>query len=536
MQKESLPPDLANQELIHPQGLVGLGLSFHPHARVDLGVSVQRGFGGLAPWAVSVNFLTLSVGKTYQGRAATPVPQLAADVAAEAAAALKEFIDKLPIDPKLDENCQILDHDNVTIIGQFGKRTKNGYYCEQDGFLVPIGHELNRDKKSTRLCRDDALLDCLLERHGKQWVPLHRPRLDGACRMTDSDGRVLGYLGEPTPDGKACRYAVEKDVGRYGKYTEFQQQPIGELFYTDADRTAVCVDPAMQRCFMRPPPGRHSLAWEDDERAAAAFISGGSARLGQRVDDTKQLAQGAARTAADVASGKVKLTTIYEEGKRTVEEAARSAADIVRDPEQRKAAVTAAVDKVDQLKHAAEDWANKPPEQQLEDIASAAGGSAVDFGINAAVGGAVGLGSHAAGLANVARKGKRAEEALADAAKAGRKGAKAAAEAGASPHLTSRAARREAMRQAGIPTSQQPIAQTRTIAGIQYEYDIKGKGGKQAIGIVTDQTTDRVAGHGPHWEAGIAKDKHERDPLGRLRVRNGKSKVEYMSKERPDER
>ena len=96
---------------------------------------------------------------------------------------------------------------------------------------------------------------------------------------------------------------------------------------------------------------------------------------------------------------------------------------------------------------------------------------------------------------------------------------------------TSRAARREAMRRAGIPTSQQPSGQLRTKAGIQYRYEMHGPEGRQTA-IVTDQTTDRVKGHGPHWEAGWAKDEHDRDPLNRLRVRNGKSKVDYK---RPNE-
>lgn len=56
---------------------------------------------------------------------------------------------------------------------------------------------------------------------------------------------------------------------------------------------------------------------------------------------------------------------------------------------------------------------------------------------------------------------------------------------------------------------------------------LKGERAREVTGLITDQTTDRVPGHGPHWEAGVAKDKHERDPLGRLRVRNGKSKAEY---------
>ena len=122
-------------------------------------------------------------------------------MASAAATALSEFLTSLPIDPKLDKDCQSQDKDEVTVLGQFGKRTASGLYCEQDGFRVPIGYELNRDKKITKLCRDERLRDCLLERHGKQWLPVHRPRLDGTCRMTDSDGTVLGQLGEPSADG-----------------------------------------------------------------------------------------------------------------------------------------------------------------------------------------------------------------------------------------------------------------------------------------------------------------------------------------------
>ena len=95
--------------------------------------------------------------------------------------------------------------------------------------------------------------------------------------------------------------------------------------------------------------------------------------------------------------------------------------------------------------------------------------------------------------------------------------------------FTSRQARREAMRRHGIPTSQQPASQIKAKAGYQYEYDLPQRGGTRRV-AVTDQTTDRVAGHGPHWEAGTVKPPAEygRDPLGRVRVRNeGKTKVEY---------
>ena len=85
-------------------------------------------------------------------------------------------------------------------------------------------------------------------------------------------------------------------------------------------------------------------------------------------------------------------------------------------------------------------------------------------------------------------------------------------------------ARREAMRRAGIPTSQQPISQIKTVAGHQYIYDVDGR--KFAV---TQQTTDRVVGHTPHWEAGPIKSAgHDLDPLGRFRHANqGKIKVNY---------
>lgn len=93
--------------------------------------------------------------------------------------------------------------------------------------------------------------------------------------------------------------------------------------------------------------------------------------------------------------------------------------------------------------------------------------------------------------------------------------------------VTSRAARREVMREAGIPTSQQPVSQMKTVAGRQQIYEVPTAGGGSKRMAVTDQTTDRVPGHGPHWEAGPVKTPERVDPLGRIRVSNEKSKVEY---------
>ena len=97
-------------------------------------------------------------------------------------------------------------------------------------------------------------------------------------------------------------------------------------------------------------------------------------------------------------------------------------------------------------------------------------------------------------------------------------------------NLTSRAARRQAMREAGIPTSQQPVGQLKTKAGYQYRYEVTRAGGRRQEMVVTDQTTDRVAGHGPRWEAGPVKPGRPKDGLGRLRVANQKAKVNYRAR------
>lgn len=389
---------------IRRQGVLGLGLSFRPQARVDLGVSVQMGLGGLAPSAVLVRVLVLSVGKTYQGRAATPIAQLAGDVTAEVAKAIRDYVASLPIDPQLDENCIIRDDDG-SVMGTFGKPTKNGYYCEEDGFRVPIKHMLLRDKGKTRLCRsyeNKQLRDCLLERHGSKWVPVRRPQLNGRCEMYDSDGTYLGRLGTPTPDGSRCRYPVEKNNGGYGKHTEYQDQPIGELFHTDADRSRVCVDAAMSRCFMKAPDGRRTLAVEDGERFTSAYVK----RLEER-------AEKAGQTAKDAADGKITLTTVREEAT----EAAENAAKLAKDPKK------AAEDAVAAIKRGLDEWEQKTPEEKQDAVAGAAADLTVEGLQTAATSGAGAL------LGGIS-KAEKVGETLGGAAKASKAGAAGGKRAG----------------------------------------------------------------------------------------------------------
>jgi RHS repeat-associated protein len=124
-----------------------------------------------------------------------------------------------------------------------------------------------------------------------------------------------------------------------------------------------------------------------------------------------------------------------------------------------------------------------------------------------------------------------------EALEAGVKGGKKAAEAindgrkavgGVSP----RAARRQAMREAGIPTSQQPVRQTSVhapgdqAAGRQYSYEVPAEGGGTQTMSVQHSLTDRVSGHGPHWEAGPVKPGGQTDSLGRPRLTSDKVKID----------
>ena len=90
---------------------------------------------------------------------------------------------------------------------------------------------------------------------------------------------------------------------------------------------------------------------------------------------------------------------------------------------------------------------------------------------------------------------------------------------------TGRAARREAMREEGIPTSQKPSHQMNTQGGRQYQYEVPKAGGGTLTKIVTNQLKDR--NHGPHYEAGRPKTPQRTDPGGRLRHSNDKTKIDY---------
>lgn len=102
------------------------------------------------------------------------------------------------------------------------------------------------------------------------------------------------------------------------------------------------------------------------------------------------------------------------------------------------------------------------------------------------------------------------------------------------PLPTSRAARRQTMRDSGRPTSQQPTGQ-RSVhtadgqpAGRQYDYSTPAPGGGTQQMSVQHSMTDNVPGHGPHWEAGSVKADGQTDSLGRPRINNSaKAKTDH---------
>ncbi|WP_182922499.1 DUF6443 domain-containing protein [Pedobacter planticolens] len=98
---------------------------------------------------------------------------------------------------------------------------------------------------------------------------------------------------------------------------------------------------------------------------------------------------------------------------------------------------------------------------------------------------------------------------------------------------TSRAARRQAMRDAGIPTSQQPTSQSSNASGREYGYETFVPYGTTSTKSVQQQTMDSSHPGQAHWEAGKVKvdpttGQPRMNDYGRPKLENkGKAKVNY---------
>lgn len=95
----------------------------------------------------------------------------------------------------------------------------------------------------------------------------------------------------------------------------------------------------------------------------------------------------------------------------------------------------------------------------------------------------------------------------------------------------SRTARREVMRKQGIPTSQQPISQSKNASGREYSYETFNEEGKSVVKSVQQQTRDISHPNEKHWEAGEVKtDEYgniEKNRYERPKLKNGKDKEYY---------
>ncbi|MFM2417515.1 MAG: hypothetical protein RL385_2238, partial [Pseudomonadota bacterium] len=87
------------------------------------------------------------------------------------------------------------------------------------------------------------------------------------------------------------------------------------------------------------------------------------------------------------------------------------------------------------------------------------------------------------------------------------------------------------MRKQGIPTSQQPLSQSRNASGREYRYEVAKSGGGTETKSVQQQTMDRSHPDQGHWEAGTAKvddwGNIRMNDYGRPKLANDKSKVDY---------
>ena len=413
VQKDALLLGPVDQAPIHAQSLLGLGLSFHPHARVDLGVLVQRGFGGLAPWAVTVQFLTLSFGKTYDQRTATPVVQLAADATVEAVRAIHEYIKSLPIDPVLDERCMLWD-DNGDLLAQqpLGTRTPDGKYCLVEGEKLPIGENWWRDRNRSVICHDKKLTNCLMYRrpHEHSYRVLHRPWVGDDCVLRENvydpeaPGRQQGQthrtvelavLGAVTKDRTGCT----DPTGHV--------HPIGTQYYREHGHLWICAAPRTEEqrdsCFLalaELPQKMHNQTTPLGRIARA--LDHGAVRKAQEIG---KLPDQVVNTADGVAQGRITAGTVVG----AIEAKAKDIAE--------HASIDAAKGWIKGKLQGAREWVGKPPIEQGEDLAEEAGDSMIPHPVT--VGATVftgGLGRGAVGVAEelggVVQAGKQATRAV----------------------------------------------------------------------------------------------------------------------------
>jgi hypothetical protein len=445
--KDAVPLTPDGQDPIRSQGIVSGGLAFRAHRRVDLGVEVQRGFGdGIAPWAIGINFLVISGGKEHEGRAVTPIAQLAADVTREFVTWAAEKI--RTIDPYLKKDCVLYDEDHQPI-RKLGELSPDERACIYQGLRVPIGPRFWHNKADTVLCYDEKLTDCFLTRSNRHdaWEPIHPLLVHDDCFAYHS-GQPWMRIGKPSADKQSCENRGH--VIPVGQQLRSDHSHPSYYCYDEPDKAKN--QTKKQWCLERPEKpqtdgqylGRRFAAGID--KAKDRFDRTGD-RVHQVIDEGAQGVPLHATTPVQEAANTGRAA-IDKMKNVTAEDAKRTFFDVLK---------------------AAKDWLNKPPREQLGDIAEEGGDLLTSPSTYIPGGTLLGKGSR------IAVEGG---EVAADAAKAGKKARKAAVRAAKAEDALAehsipavrpipkseaslpsrRGAFRKAKRDAGIPQGQQPDA------------------------------------------------------------------------------
>ena len=140
---------------------------------------MQFGMGVCSIRCAVIRAMVLSVGKTYQGRGATPIAELAADVTIEFARWIKDQL--AAIDPYLKQDCVLYDdeHKPAMPLGVLGP---DGKSCIYEGSVCRLGPTSSGTKRA-RLCNDESLNDCFPRRSSarSEWQPAHPLLVQSDC-------------------------------------------------------------------------------------------------------------------------------------------------------------------------------------------------------------------------------------------------------------------------------------------------------------------------------------------------------------------
>jgi hypothetical protein len=308
------------------------------------------------------------------------------------------------IDPYLDERCVLWDDDHKPML-DLGQKSKDGQYCERDGLRTPIWTHFDRDQRSTRVCYDKGLRNCILHRASEkdywQVVPkeqqARRPYLDENCHVAEAGIPLpLAPVGIKSGDGQACEW-------------ENHRFPIGKQFWAMPGDGVMCLDATLLDCSLELPDNPMSTGQYTGSRFGQAMVRGAQKVLNG--------AERAPQVAEDLATGKLHVGTVADEALHTL----KDGVDHLNSEDAKRKALDVA--------QAGKKWLDKPLHEKLGDVAELGGGAVIDLPVNMAVNAATaGAGTVLGGVATGVSDLGKAEKTVVKVEKAAGKAVKAEAE------------------------------------------------------------------------------------------------------------